>query len=74
MNTLAPGATVTDELKVHLQDAAFQAMAEQLRGMIPLGRFNEVTEVVAAITFLASEEAGAITGQVISVNGGSSML
>jgi 3-oxoacyl-[acyl-carrier protein] reductase len=37
---------------------------------IPLGRMGSVTDIAAAVVFLASEEAGYITGQVLSVNGG----
>jgi NAD(P)-dependent dehydrogenase (short-subunit alcohol dehydrogenase family) len=37
---------------------------------IPLGRIGTVDDVAAAVRFLASEEAGYITGSVIDVNGG----
>jgi len=40
---------------------------------IPMGRAATPADVAAAVLFLASEEAGFITGQVLSVNGGSSM-
>ncbi|MQA14890.1 MAG: SDR family oxidoreductase [Pseudonocardiaceae bacterium] len=43
-------------------------------GLIPLGRPGEVTDVAAAVAFLATEDAGFTTGQVISVNGAGSML
>ncbi len=41
--------------------------------LIPMGRPGTPADVAAAVLFLASEEAGFITGQVLSVNGGSSM-
>ncbi len=41
--------------------------------LIPMGRAATAADVAAAVLFLASEEAGFITGQVLSVNGGSSM-
>jgi len=47
---------------------------EQIRGSIPLGRGGTVDEVAAATAYLASDDAGFVTGQVLSVNGGSSML
>jgi 3-oxoacyl-[acyl-carrier protein] reductase len=38
--------------------------------MIPAGRYGTPEEVAAAMTFLASDEAAYITGQVLRVNGG----
>lgn len=42
--------------------------------MIPKGRGAEVTEVASLVSYLANHEAGFITGQVVSINGGSTML
>jgi 3-oxoacyl-[acyl-carrier protein] reductase len=47
--------------------------AEQLRASIPMGRFSAPAEVGPAIGFLASEQAGYITGVVLPVDGGLSM-
>ena len=41
---------------------------------IPLGRMGEPAEIAAAAVFLASDEAGFITGQNLAVNGGMSFL
>jgi 3-oxoacyl-[acyl-carrier protein] reductase len=41
-----------------------------MKAMIPLGRFGLDRDVAAAVVFLASDEAGYITGQVLDVNGG----
>ena len=46
---------------------------EQLRAEIPMGRFSQPSEVGPAIGFLASEEAGYITGVVLPVDGGLSI-
>ena len=43
---------------------------EQLRRSIPLGRLARVTDVASAAVFLASEQAGFVTGEVLDVNGG----
>jgi 3-oxoacyl-[acyl-carrier protein] reductase len=44
-----------------------------MQSLIPLGRFGADRDVAAAIVFLASDEAGYITGQVLDVNGGMHM-
>ena len=49
-----------------LSDAVKEAAATQ----IPLGKFGKPEDVAKAVTFLASEDAGYITGQVIQVDGG----
>jgi 3-oxoacyl-[acyl-carrier protein] reductase len=44
-----------------------------MKSLIPLGRFGTESDVAAAIVFLASDESGYITGQVLDVNGGMHM-
>jgi 2,3-dihydroxy-2,3-dihydro-p-cumate dehydrogenase len=51
-----------------------QELRARMIATIPLGRPATVTEQAAAIAFLASDDSSFITGQVLSVNGGSSML
>lgn len=45
----------------------------ELEAAVPLGRFGDPAEMAAAVAFLASEEAGFITGVVLPVDGGLSI-
>jgi len=65
VNALAPGYVDTD-MTANLERALRQAMLAS----VPLGRTATAAEIAASIAFLASEEAGYITGQVLAVNGG----
>ncbi|WP_188900498.1 SDR family oxidoreductase [Deinococcus aerophilus] len=66
-NTVAPGYTATDRLKALHDDPA---QAEQLTARIPARRFGQPNEVAAAVAFLATREAGYMTGQELLVDGG----
>jgi len=68
VNAIAPGYTDTDMLK-GLKEEDKKQMLE----MIPLGRFGQSEEVAKIATFLVSDKAGYITGQVLSVDGGLAM-
>ncbi|HUJ31091.1 MAG TPA: 3-oxoacyl-[acyl-carrier-protein] reductase [Candidatus Acidoferrum sp.] len=68
VNAVAPGfitTPMTDPLPAELK--------EKMKSLIPLGRFGTDREVATAVVFLASDEAGYITGQVLGVNGGMHM-
>ena len=62
VNAVAPGFIRTD-MTADLDEAT-------LKKQIPSGRFGEADEVAALVAFLCSDEAGYITGEVISINGG----
>ena len=64
-NVVAPGPIVTDMLAA-LTDDQQATYAEA----VPLGRLGQVHEIAAAVTFLASEDAGYVTGAVLPVDGG----
>ena len=46
---------------------------EAVKTQIPLGRVGKVDDIAEVVTFLASEKASYMTGQVISVDGGMSI-
>lgn len=68
VNAVAPGFIETD-MTAELSDKVRESMLAQ----IPLGTFGKPSDVAAAVAFLASEEAGYITGHELSVNGGMHM-
>ena len=65
VNCVAPGVIDTDMVKV-LGEETLKDLAEQT----PLGRLGKPEDVAAAISFLASDDASFITGQVLGVDGG----
>jgi len=65
VNAIAPGFIVTD-----MTDALSEQVKEGLQNQIPLARLGETQDIAHAVAFLASEQAGYITGQVLGVNGG----
>ena len=67
-NCIAPGFIVTE-----MTDKLPQPIKDGAREMIPLRRFGTVGDVAKAVAFLASDEAGYITGQVLCVDGGMAM-
>jgi 3-oxoacyl-[acyl-carrier protein] reductase len=65
VNAVAPGFIETP-----MTDVLPDKVKEELKVRIPLGRMGSARDVAAAIVFLASDEAGYITGHVLNVNGG----
>ena len=65
VNTIAPGFIETP-----MTEALDEKQRQALFARIPAGRFGTSEDVAAAAVYLASEEAGYVTGQVLGVNGG----
>jgi 3-oxoacyl-[acyl-carrier protein] reductase len=65
VNAIAPGYIETDMTAVLSED-----VKQRMMSMIPLKRFGKPQDIANAVKFLASEEAGYITGCVLKVNGG----
>ena len=68
VNAVAPGFIDTDMTAVLTETAKNAAL-----GSIPMGRMGTPENVAKAVAFLADEDAGYITGQVLAVDGGMSM-
>ena len=68
-NCVAPGFIATA-----MTESLPEAQKDALNARIPMGRMGEGSDIGAAVAYLASKEAGYITGQTIHVNGGMAML
>ena len=69
VNCVAPGF-----IRTAMTEVLPDAQKEALNARIPMGRMGEGEDIGAAVVFLASKEAGYVTGQTLHVNGGMAML
>jgi 3-oxoacyl-[acyl-carrier protein] reductase len=69
VNCVAPGFIVTA-----MTESLGEDQKAALLGRIPAGRFGAPEDVAGCVVFLASEEAGYVTGQSLHVNGGMAMI
>ena len=70
VNAICPGYIATEMVKAVPQDV----MEKSILPQIPLGRLGEPEEIARCVVFLASDDAGFITGSTLSVNGGQVMV
>jgi 2,3-dihydroxy-2,3-dihydro-p-cumate dehydrogenase len=77
VNTVAPSYTLTPELAAAIETGRLPEVLEPVVkdavDLIPMGRAAQPDEIAGAVAYLLRPEAAFVTGQTISVNGGSSM-
>ncbi len=66
VNAICPGYIATDMVKAMPPDV----LAKNILPQIPIGRLGEPEEIARCVVFLASDDAGLITGSTLTVNGG----
>ena len=74
VNMVSPGPIQTDFFnKTSMNEEQISGFAEGVAGQVPMGRFGQPEEIASAVVFLASEQAGYITGVDLPVDGGISL-
>lgn len=74
VNVICPGLTDTPAFRHHLEDPDMGKIMRSVERWIPLKRFGRPEEIADAVFFLVSDESTFITGQVLSVSGGLTMV
>ena len=69
VNAVAPGFIATP-----MTDVLHDKQKEAILGRVPAGRLGTPDDIAASVLYLASEEAGYVTGQTLHVNGGMAMI
>jgi acetoacetyl-CoA reductase len=70
VNAICPGYIATEMVKAVAKDV----LEKNILPLIPLGRLGEPEEIARCVVFLASDDAGLITGSTLSANGGQVMI
>lgn len=73
VNAVCPGAILTPRVEGLLAERMTPEERAAVIATIPMRRNGTVSDVAAAVAYLASEEAGFVTGQLLDVNGGQGM-
>jgi 3-oxoacyl-[acyl-carrier protein] reductase len=69
VNTVAPGF-----IETAMTDALTEDQKAQILPKVPMGKLGSGADIASAVVYLASDEAGYVTGQTIHVNGGMAMI
>jgi len=72
-NSLCPGAILTERVDRFLNERHTPEERQRIVDAIPVRRQGSVEDVAAAVAYLASEEAGFVTGATLDINGGQAM-
>ena len=70
VNAICPGYINTEMVQAVPKDV----LEKSILPLIPVGRLGEPDEIARAVVFLAADEAGAITGSTLTINGGQYMV
>ena len=73
-NTICPGAILTPRVEGLLKERQSEQERARVLSTIPVRRHGRVEDVAAAVAYLASEEAGFVTGASLDLNGGQAMV
>ena len=74
VNIICPGLTNTPQFRANLADEAKGKIMRSVQRWIPLKRFGEPEEIAKAVLFMVSDDSSFVTGQVLSVSGGLTMV
>lgn len=72
VNSVALGGVLTNRLNAAFKE--YEGLRDDMIGVTPLGRLADIEEAANAVLFVASEHASYITGQIIAVDGGRTLL
>lgn len=74
VNCICPGVTNTPQLQRNLEDPTIGKIVRAIEKKVPLKRFGEPEEIANAVLFFVSDQSSFVTGQVLSVSGGLTMV